>query len=177
MIMILFVLPCSSKCKIHQFHIHVACSRKNICMILSAFSTTKLEDVARASSKGLQWFHLVITMPDDLLKEHIVRAEKAGYKALVVTVDQPNVGVHRRNEHIMHKSFMTFANFTIPRSSTDVKYLHSTCLACPITWERIEWVCNLSTLPIVLKGIMTAEDALAAVEHKIDAIIVSNHGG
>ena len=175
MIMILFVLPCSFKCKIHQFHI--ACSQKNICMILSAFSTTKLEDVARASGKGLQWFHLVITMPDDLVKEHIVRAEKAGYKALVVTVDQPNVGVHRRNEHIMHKSFLTFANFTIPRSSTDVKYLHSTCLACPITWERIEWVCNLSTLPIVLKGIMTAEDALAAVEHKIDAIIVSNHGG
>ena len=146
-------------------------------MILSSFSTKKLEDVARAGSEGLQWFHLPITMPDDIVKEHIVRAEKAGYKALVITVDQPNVGIHRRNEHFIHKSFLTFSNFTIPKGSTEAKYLQSTGLACPITWERIERVRNLSTLPIVLKGIMTAEDALAAVEHKIDAIIVSNHGG
>ena len=146
-------------------------------MILSAFSSS-LEEVARASGKGLRWFHLAITMPDDLVKEHITRAEKAGYKALVITVDQPNVGVHRKYEHIMHKTqLLKFANFNIPSNSTNVNYLHATCLSCPITWDRIEWVRSLSTLPIVLKGILTANDALLAVEHKIDGIIVSNHGG
>ena len=113
-----------------------------------------------------------------LSKEHVERAEKAGYKALVITVDQPNVGVHRKYEHIMHKNHLLhFANFTIPSDSTNLNYLHATCLSCPITWDRIAWVRSLSTLPIVLKGIMTADDALLALEHKIDGIIVSNHGG
>ena len=148
-------------------------------MILSAFSTTKLEDVASVGGEGLQWFHLAITMPDDIVKEHIVRAEKAGYKALVITIDRPNVGIHRSNEHIMRRNrLITFANFAMPKNySSFTNYQHATLLSQPITWDKIERIRNLSTLPIVLKGIMTAEDALAAVEHKIDAIIVSNHGG
>ena len=155
-----------------------ACSNKKSCMILSAFSSTRMEDVSAGGGRGLRWLHMAITMPDDLVKEHVSRAEKAGYKALVITVDQPNVGVHRKYEHIMHISHLvTFANFTIPINSTSVEYLHATCLSCPITWDRIEWVRSLTTLPIVLKGILTAEDALAAVDHNIEGIIVSNHGG
>ena len=148
-------------------------------MILSAFSTVNIEDVATASGVGLRWFHLAITMPDDLVKDHIVRAEKAGYKALVITVDRPNVGIHRNYEHIMHKNrLMTFANFSsIPKNTPIIKYQHATLFSRPITWDRIELVHSLSTLPIVLKGIMTAEDALMAVEHGVDGIIVSNHGG
>ena len=157
----------------------LACSNQKTCMVLSAFSTVSIEDVASAGGEGLRWFHLAITMSDDLVKEHVARAEKSGYKALVITVDRPNVGVHRNYEHIMHKNrLMTFANFVIPKNhSSFIKYQHATLFGHPITWDRIEWVRSLSSLPIVLKGILTAEDALAAVEHKIDGIIVSNHGG
>ena len=148
------------------------------CMILSAFSSVSLEDVARASGEGLRWFHLAITMPDDLIKEHVQRAEKAGYKALVITVDRPNVGLHRNNESIMNKySLIKFANFSLPKTTAFIKQQHAVYFSQPITWDRIEWVRSLSTLPIVLKGILTAEDALLALEHKIDGIIVSNHGG
>ena len=147
-------------------------------MILSAFSTKTIEDVAETGGEGLQWFHLAITMPDELVREHVSRAERAGYKALVITIDRPNVGIHRNYEHIMHKNrLVKFANFSIPKNSTSVKYQHATCLSRPITWERIEWVRSLTTLPIVLKGILTAEDALMAVQHNIEGIIVSNHGG
>ena len=62
----------------------LACSNQKTCMILSAFSTVSIEDVASAGGEGLRWFHLAITMPDDLVKEHIARAEKSGYKALVI---------------------------------------------------------------------------------------------
>ena len=137
-------------------------------MVLSAFSTVSIEDVASAGGEGLRWFHLAITMPDDLVKEHVARAEKSGYKSLVISIDQPNVGVRRRHEHFIHKNWIySLANFTIPKTSTNVNYLHATCLSHPITWDRIEWVRSLSSLPIVLKGILTAEDALqlAAVEH------------
>ena len=162
----------------HVFHVFIACANQNTCMILSAFSSRSLEDVARASGEGLRWFHLEITMPDNVVKEHVERAEKAGYKALVITVDQPNVGVHRKYEHIMNKNHLiSFANFNIPSNSMNANYLRATRLSCPITWDRIEWVRSLSTLPIVLKGILTADDALLALEHKIDGIIVSNHGG
>ena len=147
-------------------------------MILSAFSSRSIEDVARASGEGLRWFHLAVTMPDDLVKEHVARAEKAGYKALVITVDRPNVGLHRNNEHIMNKNrLINFANIPVPKNAANIKYQHSTCLSQPITWDRIEWVRSLSALPIVLKGILTADDALLALEHNIDGIIVSNHGG
>lgn len=153
----------------------VACSKQNSCMILSAFSSVSMEDVARAGGEGLRWFHLVITMPDELVKEHIARAERAGYKALVITIDRPNVGIHRRNEHI-HRN-RKFGNFVIPAKATLVNYQHATLFSLPITWDRIEWVRSLSTLPLVLKGILTAADALAALEHNIDGVIVSNHGG
>lgn len=167
-ILMIMIYPCVQK----------ACSKLNSCMVLSAYSSTSMEDVAKACGDGLHWFHLAITMPDELVKDHVARAEKSGYKALVITVDQPNVGVHRHDEHIIHKNYLiSFANFNIPSDSTNVNYLHNDCLSCPITWDRIDWVRSLSGLPVVLKGIMTAEDALAAVEHKIDGIIVSNHGG
>ena len=147
-------------------------------MILSAFSSRSLEDVARASGEGLRWFHLVITMPDDLVKEHVERAEKARYKALVITVDTPNVGLHRNNESIMNENrLIQFPNFSVPNNVAFNKQHHAVYISQPITWDRIEWVRSLSTLPIVLKGILTADDALLALEHKIDAIIVSNHGG
>lgn len=70
------------------------------CMILSTFSTTSIEDVAKANGSGLCWFHLMLTLPDDLLKEHIQQAEKSGYKAFVITVDQPNVRLARKNPRI-----------------------------------------------------------------------------
>ena len=147
-------------------------------MVLSAFSSRSLEDVARASGDGLRWFHLAITMPDDLVKEHVERAEKAGYKALVITVDRPNVGLHRNNENIMNKNrLIKFANFSVPKNAAFIKQQHAVYFSQPITWDRIEWVRSLSTLPIVLKGILTVDDALLALEHNIDAIIVSNHGG
>ena len=147
-------------------------------MILSAFSSRSIEDVARGNGEGLRWFHLAITMPDDLVKEHVARAEKAGYKALVITVDRPNVRLHRNNEHIMNKNRVVhFANIPVPKNAAFIKYQHSTCFSQPITWDRIEWVRGLSALPIVLKGILTADDAQLALEHKVDGIIVSNHGG
>lgn len=148
-------------------------------MVTSAFSTTELEDIAEANGKGVRWFSLMLTLPDNLLKEHIVRAEKAGYKAFVITVDQPNVSKCnlRTNTHIFDMSLAKFPLFKIPSGTSVVKQVYDKCFSFAITWERIEWIQTLTALPIVLKGILTAEDAMEAVEHNISAIIVSNHGG
>ena len=146
-------------------------------MILSSFSSTELEDVAEANGNGLRWFHLMLTLHDDLVREHVQRAVKAGYKALVITVDQPNVKILRRGRHIFDMGTVSFPLMKIPPDQPIMKYVMSTCFKNSISWERIEWVRTLSALPIVIKGILTAEDAIEAVEHNVNAIIVSNHGG
>ena len=77
-------------------------------MILSSFTTTSMEDVVKTSRNGLLWLQLMLTLPNDLIKEHIIQAEKLGYKVLVITVDQPNVGLPRDNSHIFDMELTTF---------------------------------------------------------------------
>ena len=150
----------------------------NTCMALSSFSTSSMEDVAKANGGGIRWLHLMLTLSsDDLLKEHIAQAEKLGYKSLIVTVDQPNVSIPRNYKHIFNMKLMTFPLLKIPRNVSTVEHVGTNCFSSPITWERIEWVQTLTSLPIVIKGILTAEDAIEAVKHNVSAVVVSNHGG
>ena len=157
--------------------VHAACLKMNTCMALSSFSTTSIEDVAKANGKALRWFNLLLTLPDDLLKEHIQQAESSGYKALVITVDQPNVRIARKNPRIFEMKITTFPLLKIPPNEPVLEHVLAKCLSSPITWERIKWVRTLTTLPIVIKGTLTAEDAIEALEHNVSAIVVSNHGG
>ena len=156
--------------------IFAASFKMNTCMVLSSFSTVEMEDVAEANGNGVRWFHLMLTLPDDLLKEHIIQAEKAGFKAFVITVDQSNVSVPRANMQIFGMKLATFPLFKIPPNEPVIKHICTNCFSA-ITWERIEWIQTLTALPIIIKGILTAEDAIEAVEHNVSAIIVSNHGG
>ena len=149
----------------------------NTCMILSSFSTISMEDIAKASGSGVRWLHLMLTLSDDLIKEHVIQAQKFGYKALVITVDQPNVAIPRDSMHIFDMELATFPLLKIPSNVSVVKHVNDNCFSSAITWEKIEWIQTLTSLPIVIKGILTAEDAIEAVKHNISAIIVSNHGG
>ena len=147
------------------------------CMILSSFTTNRMEDVAKTNKNGRLWCQVMLTLSDDLIKEHIIRAEKLGYKALVITVDQPNVAIPRDNLHVFDMEVTTFPSLKIPPNVSVVKHVTDNCFSFPITWEKIEWVQTLTSLPIVIKGILTAEDATEAMKHNIRGIIVSNHGG
>lgn len=143
-------------------------------MVLGVFSTTSIDDVAVANGNGLRWFHLWLTLKDDVLKDQVKRAEKAGFKAFVITVDQPNVVVPRVNTKLFE--FVTFPILKFPRNRQLNEDYRSYCYVSEITWERIEWIRTLTSLPLVIKGLLTAEDAREAVQHNVDAIIVSNHG-
>ena len=146
-------------------------------MILSSFTTTSMEDVAKTNKNGLLWLHILLTLPDDMIKEHVIEAEKLGYKALVLTVDQPDITVLRDNLYLFDMKQTTFPMMKIPPNVSVVKHVTDNCFSFPITWEKIEWVQTLTSLPIVIKGILTAEDATEAMKHNIRGIIVSNHGG
>ena len=147
----------------------------NTVMGLSIWCNTSLEDVARANGSGLRWLQISIFRNRELTESLIHRAEKAGYNAIVVTVDQPNVGQRAYGTFVppLNISFPNLGDVPTPLMVEDV----SSLLDPSHTWSDIDWVRGLTQLPIVLKGILTAEDAIEAVKHDVQGLIVSNHGG
>ena len=134
-------------------------------MVASSSATRSLEEIAQAAS-GPLWFQLYVFERQNA-QELVQRAAAAGYRALVLTVDSPRWG---------HKERAIRSGFQIP-TKANVSNQAAARDAISITWDDVDWLKSLSPLPVLLKGILTAEDARLAVAHGVDGIIVSNHGG
>ena len=138
-------------------------------------------------ARRLRWFQLYCYRDRGVTEWLVERAVAAGYRALCLTVDAPLVG---RRERDARNRFalphgLGWKNLegvgldqmeAVPDGSALVQYISSIWDAS-LTWEAVEWLRGLSPLPLVIKGILTAEDARLAVEHGAAAIVVSNHGG
>ena len=140
-------------------------------MIASTSSSRKLEDIAE-SCGGPMWFQLYLRWWDKA-EELLARAEQAGYRAIVLTADMPCMG---RRERDVRNQF-NVRSFPLGNYDPEVGEPTDGLIWDRLTWNVIGWVRERSKLPLVLKGILTAEDALLAVERGVDAIVVSNHGG
>ncbi len=156
-------------------------------MTLSSWSTTSIEEVAQANTEsGLRWFQLYVYRDRELTKSLVRRAECAGYKALVLTIDTPVLG--RRRVDVKNRftlsSHLKLANFTDFKASNlhtekadSGLHLYTQSLIDPtLNWETVDWLRGVTFLPILLKGIVTKEDAKEALRHNVEGIIVSNHG-
>ena len=155
-------------------------------MVVSAIATRELEEVAKAVA-GPCWFQLYVWRDREVTAQLVKRAARAGYGAICLTVDTPLLGRREKDERnaFTLPPGLSIANVRpagldgVPaseRGSAFAKYV-AELLDPAVTWKDIAWLRSLTSLPIVLKGIMTAEDATLAVEHDVDGIIVSNHGG
>ena len=148
-----------------------AAGKAGTLMTASTVSTRTLEEIAQAAS-GPLWFQLYV-YPSLLFAEKLVhRAEEAGYRAIVLTVDLPMLGNRekdRRNNVTIPPPPFREANF-VGVDKTGQRWVS-------LTWESLYWLRSITALPILLKGILTEEDAQLAIEHGMDGIIVSNHGG
>jgi 4-hydroxymandelate oxidase len=159
-----------------------AAARAGVVMCLSTLSSRTIEEVAEAG--GPRWFQLYVHRDRGVSAELVRRAEAAGYSALVVTVDLPIAGRRERDFRNALRYPQNFANFD-PQLSTAGSTEEDSSLGAVIggfnddslSWAHLEWLGGLSTMPLVLKGILTAEDAALAVAHGAAAMIVSNHGG
>ncbi len=140
-------------------------------MIAATDSTRTIEEIAQATS-GPLWFQLYLYPTHEIAATLVKRAEVAGCKAIVLTVDMPALG-HRerdlRNQFVIPPPSLSRANFAGSETRGHA-WMN-------ITWRDVDWLRSVTSLPILLKGILTAEDALLALEHGISGIIVSNHGG
>jgi len=153
-------------------------------MIVSTQASLPLEDIAAAATSPL-WFQLYIQPDRDFTAALVRRAEASGYRALVVTVDAPVNGIRNREQRAGFRQpvgvdAVNLRGMRPPppvAGDPDMLLLGGALLGGAPTWKDIGWLRSLTRLPVLLKGIMTPEDAELAVNKGVDGIIVSNHGG
>jgi 4-hydroxymandelate oxidase len=140
--------------------------------VVSTATTTPLEEIARAAD-GVRWFQLYPLSDRVRTRELVERAEGTGCRAICLTVDTPVTGVRNREQR---------AGVRLPRG-INAPYFHHVVDAAdlrtsfaPLTWRDVAWLRSITRLPVLLKGVLTAEDAGRAVEEGVSGIIVSNHG-
>ncbi|MFE6776311.1 alpha-hydroxy acid oxidase [Streptomyces sp. NPDC057702] len=156
-------------------------------LTVSMFASRTLEEIAAAAT-GPLWLQLYWLRRREPLLDLIRRAEEAGYRALVLTVDAPRVAYRPRDVR---------NGFTVPEGIRAVNIDPAVMAAAhtasagesaiarhsreqfdsSITWKDLAWLRERTDLPLVLKGVLTAEDAELAVEYGVDALVISNHGG
>jgi len=131
--------------------------------VLSHFATVMLEDVAAAVPDGLRWFQVYITKDRGHCERLMVRARAEGYRAIVLTVDSGG--------GIALEGVSRDPAWDLQPMRGDGVFDESISLA------DIGWAKSQSGLPVVVKGVVRADDARRCVDAGADAIIVSNHGG
>lgn len=142
--------------------------------VVSTATTTPLEDIAREARAPL-WFQLYVQPDKGATKALVQRAESVGCQALCLTVDTPVQGARNRQTR---SKFVLPAGVTAPymtqlgagRAVTDNKR------GVAVTWKDVEWLRSVSTVPLLLKGILTGDDAEWGINAGANGIFVSNHG-
>lgn len=144
-----------------------AAAKVGTTMVLSTSSNTALEDIAAVTRNP--WYQLYWLTDEELNKEMVQRAEAAGFRAIALTVDA-TAPLWRENE------MRTPAE--IPPGVVSVNtHDRAVKIASNLTWKSLDRLRSWTKMPIVLKGVVTAEDTRIAVDNGIQGLIVSNHGG
>lgn len=161
--------------------------------ILSNVSSFTIEEVAAAAGNGRRWFQLYPGKNRDVVGSALARAESSGYTAIVVTLDtamlgwrEPDLG----NGYLPFLQGQGCANYLsdpvfralLPKAPEEdprsaIMLMLSLFSNPQFTWEDVDWIRQTTKLPLLLKGILDANDAAIAVDRGVDGIIVSNHGG
>jgi isopentenyl diphosphate isomerase/L-lactate dehydrogenase-like FMN-dependent dehydrogenase len=150
-------------------------------MTLSTIATSTPAEVAAAAPGAPRWFQVYCFRDEGVTRALIEQAVEHGYEALVLTVDAPRAG---RRERDLRTAFEVPAEVTVPSVAAALGEPASLTIAeifgmldLTLTWRDLERIRGLSDLPLLVKGVMTEEDARLACEAGVDGIVVSNHGG
>jgi len=152
--------------------------------VVSTYATTAIEEIAEAAT-GPLWFQLYVNPDRGFTRDLVARAAASGCAAICLTVDSPLFGARYREAR---------TRFRLPRgiaaehlrplggraqqpAHTALQGVYSSMVDAALTWKDLDWLCSLSKLPVILKGILNPADARLAIDHGAAGIIVSNHGG
>lgn len=175
--------------------------RTGIPTSLSTLGTTSIEDLATAAPSARKWFQLYVGKDRGAAKELIERAKEQGYEALMLTVDSVVAGLRLRDVRngltippsltlktfaagVIHPNWwinmlttepLTFASMS--QWSGTVAELMDEVFDPSLSLEHLDWLREIWDGPLLVKGLLSAEDARTVVEHGADGVIVSHHGG
>ncbi|XP_042039871.1 (S)-2-hydroxy-acid oxidase GLO1-like [Salvia splendens] len=162
-----------------------AASAAGTIMTLSSGPTCSIEEVA-STGPGIRFFQLYVYKDRNVVSQLVRRAERAGFKAIALTVDTPRLG--RRESDIKNRPVLppglTLKNVEgLDLGKIDVA--NDSGLASlvagqtdsTLSWKDVKWLQSITSMPILVKGVLTAEDARIVVQSGAAGIIVSNHGG
>jgi 4-hydroxymandelate oxidase len=155
-------------------------------MIASMASTVAVGEVAAAARAAVPdrdpglWFQLYLQPELEDTAALVRRATAAGCTALVVTVDSPVLGVNERNRRNHFHDLpagLACENLRDLRGGDEPGSVRQIAMSAALTWDHVDWLREHTELPVVLKGALHPEDARIAVEHGVDGLLLSNHGG
>jgi isopentenyl diphosphate isomerase/L-lactate dehydrogenase-like FMN-dependent dehydrogenase len=168
-----------------------AAASSGVPMLLSSAATHSIEEVAATGAP--RWFQLYWVNDREICASFVQRAEASGYGAIVVTLDTLTLGWRPRDLRQAYLPFIkgegcgqyfsdpVFLSRLDKTPEEDLLTAAATMLATfpnlGLTWDDLDWLRGQTKLPILVKGVLTAADAALALEHGIDGVIVSNHGG
>ncbi|HET9014095.1 MAG TPA: alpha-hydroxy-acid oxidizing protein [Thermomicrobiaceae bacterium] len=170
-----------------------AAATTGIPFVVSSVSSRTLEEVAAAMGDAPRWFQLYPARDRDVMASFLSRAEAAGYRAVVVTVDTTMLGWRERDLAHAYLPFLQaqgIANYLSDpafRAGLErppevdvpgaVRHFLDVFVNPSFAWEDVDWLRGWTRLPLLLKGLTHPDDAVQAVAHGVDGVIVSNHGG
>ncbi|XP_010538538.1 PREDICTED: peroxisomal (S)-2-hydroxy-acid oxidase GLO5 [Tarenaya hassleriana] len=161
-----------------------AASAAGTIMTLSSWGTCSVEEVS-STGPGIRFFQLYVYKDRNVVIQLVRRAERAGFKAIALTVDTPKLG--RRESDIKnrfalppHLSLKNFEGLDLGKidrtSDSGLASYVAGQVDRSLCWKDVKWLQTITSLPILVKGVLTAEDARMAVQSGVAGIIVSNHG-
>jgi L-lactate dehydrogenase (cytochrome) len=184
-----------------------AAAKANTIFCISTGSTYSLEEIAAAAPTAKLWFQLYLWKSEEVVSGLIQRAKATGCRALVLTIDVPAVGKRERDltngmslpprirpsnildaawrvrwlSHFIAGNEITFGNLRGIAAGDDAstvgEYTSRELVDPSVTWERLDWLRRQWDGPLVIKGVLSVNDALECVRRGADAVYVSNHGG
>jgi 4-hydroxymandelate oxidase len=148
--------------------------------VLPTTSTVSIEEVATEPATSPRWFQLYLP-PDRALAESLIdRAAASGFRAVVLTVDQPVYGSSPRAARAPLVPSPDIRNANLPGqpiAQNSYKADYSGRVTYPATWRDLEWLVQRSPIDVVVKGVLRTDDADRCIDVGVKAIIISNHGG
>jgi 4-hydroxymandelate oxidase len=154
-------------------------------LVISTFTTTSIDEIARNTQQPI-WFQLYVQRDREFTKDMVQRAVASGCKAVCVTVDTPvlgnrygqlSFGLPKGMECVHLRGMKAPGAAQVTGDRTQRASIYDTLFDPSFNWNDLEWLRQVAGVPVLLKGVLSAEDGKLAVSCGADGVIVSNHGG
>jgi len=162
-----------------------AAGQAGILFCAATFANYSMEDIA-AVATGSRWFQLYCYKDKGLTESLVERAVASGYQAIILTADAPLVGFRERDVRngfapppgVSLRNFENTSHRQMKRTPGSSLATYVSAQTEPnLTWADLDWLVAKAKIPVIVKGVLAAEDAVLAAEHGAAGVIVSNHGG